>query len=733
MPTGAVSSLIDALRDADLLEPEQLDALTSDFQASFSDPQALAQDLILRGWVSGYQAEKLLQGHGQDLIVGPYRLVELLGEGNMGQVFKAWHQRLNRIVALKLIRPERLSKDSDSVSRFQREARAAAQLLHPNVIIIYDADQIGDRHFIAMEYVDGIDLSKLVKQIGPLPVAEACDYIRQAAEGLQHACECGLVHRDIKPSNLLVTRSSKRTPILNMPGGSRGPEVVGDATTGSHPFRGGVVKILDMGLARLVPLTEARKGDGSLTEEGQMMGTPDYIAPEQARNARSVDIRADLYSLGCTFYYLVTGRPPFPEGSTIEKLLMHQLNQPPPIRDLRPSVPREVIAVVNRLMAKEPADRYQKPADVVAVLTELASKSSANAVAEAPPTRTERSPEKHEQQERTELSSPEPMQAPSQRRHAGSESMRVDRIAVLKGHRGCVLAVAIAPSTEFLATGGVDGTVRLWDLSAHPPRQCASLEPVQGEVQLLLFSGDSRMLAASDGRVVALWNLSGPQPEQMAVLRGAHDAVRALAFARDSQTVATAGDHTVCLWDLTGPSVKKRALLRGHPKNVTAVAFGPDGTQPASGGDDGTICLWDTNRLFFKMALRFQAHLNQINTLCFSPDGTTLASGGLNQTVVLWDVTGPRPALRTNLEGHDNVIRWVRFSADGQSILSISDGGQVIRWDASTSRRLLEWRLPQKIALSFDCTLDGRFLITGDNDGSVCIYQLRTPADDSVG
>ena len=203
----------------------------------------------------------------------------------MGQVFKARNWKLGRIVALKLIRKERLDSP-DAIRRFQREVRAAAALSHPNIVLAYDADQIGGTHLLVMECIEGAsDLAKLVKKNGPLPVAQACEYIRQAALGLQHAFERGLVHRDIKPANLLLTADGK------------------------------TVKILDMGLARL----DQKAGDGeassTMTQEGAVMGTPDYIAPEQAMESHTVDIRADLYSLGCTFYYLLTAKVPFPGGT----------------------------------------------------------------------------------------------------------------------------------------------------------------------------------------------------------------------------------------------------------------------------------------------------------------------------------------------------------------------------------------------------------------------------------
>ncbi len=286
-----------------------------------------------------FQVNQLFQGRANQLVLGSFLLLERLGEGGMGQVFKARHRKLARIVALKVIRKERLSHP-DAVRRFRREIQAAAQLSHANIVLALDADEHDGTHFFAMEYVEGVDLAHYVKQYGPMPVARACDCVRQAALGLQHAHDKGLVHRDIKPHNLLLTRQ-------------------------------GVVKVLDMGLARLTPESQAEMSGASLTGDGVMIGTPDYVAPEQAMDARSADIRADLYSLGCTFYFLLAGRAPFSGGNALEKLLKHQSERPQSVRDFRPDVPSPVAAIVHRLLAKRPADRFQTPAELVAALAAL--------------------------------------------------------------------------------------------------------------------------------------------------------------------------------------------------------------------------------------------------------------------------------------------------------------------------------------------------------------------------
>jgi serine/threonine protein kinase/tetratricopeptide (TPR) repeat protein len=266
-----------------------------------------------------------------------YEILECLGEGGMGQVYKARHLRLDRIVALKLIHPERLAQP-DAIQRFYREARAAARLAHPHLVTVYDVDEIDGIHFLAMEYIEGSDLGRRVKEHGPLPAERACDYIRQAALGLQHIHERGMVHRDIKPSNLFLTSN------------------------------GALVKVLDLGLARLKQPDASNPTWAELTQTGVVMGTPAFLAPEQARDSRRVDIRSDIYSLGCTFYYLLTGRLPFTGAGMAEIVVQHQLDEPEPIEKIRSDVPAGVASVLRKIMAKRPEDRYQTPAEVAAAL-----------------------------------------------------------------------------------------------------------------------------------------------------------------------------------------------------------------------------------------------------------------------------------------------------------------------------------------------------------------------------
>jgi serine/threonine-protein kinase len=340
-------TFLENLRQSGLLSPQELREAVRNLPATDTG-RATARQLIKQGLITRFQARLLLIGRTSGFQLGQYRILDEIGQGGMGRVFKAVHGTMNRVVALKVLAPN-LMKTDRAQQLFQREVRAAGRLMHPNIVTAYDANQVDSRFYLVLEYVDGPNLDQLVRERGPLPVGLACDFIRQAALGLQHAHELGMVHRDIKPANLLVQR-------------------------GATPATPCMVKILDFGLARLhAPIEPGRGADGTiLTKDNTVMGTPDYLSPEQSRNLHKVDIRSDLYSLGCTLYYLLTGRVPFPGGNTLEKLIQHSTEKATPVEQLRPDLPAPVAAIVRRLMAKAPKERYATPAELAAELAPFA-------------------------------------------------------------------------------------------------------------------------------------------------------------------------------------------------------------------------------------------------------------------------------------------------------------------------------------------------------------------------
>ena len=299
------------------------------------DGKQLAQLLYRHKRLTRFQVQAVYQGKTRGLVLGNYEMLDWIGKGGMGQVYKAQHRRMKRVVALKTL-PWDASKSSHAISRFQREVEAASRFSHPNIVTAFDADEARGVHFLVMEYVDGEDLSALVKRSGPLPVRTALDYLLQAARGLEYAHGHGVIHRDIKPANLLCDRQ-------------------------------GTVKVLDMGLARFEQTVDV-DSESSLTHTGQVMGTLDYMAPEQALDTRLADARSDIYSLGCSLYYLLTGRHPYGGDTLAKKLLAHRNDPIPRIASRRSDVPGSVEALFAAMVAKEPDERPQTMAEVIGLL-----------------------------------------------------------------------------------------------------------------------------------------------------------------------------------------------------------------------------------------------------------------------------------------------------------------------------------------------------------------------------
>jgi WD40 repeat protein/serine/threonine protein kinase len=342
MPAVSLNQFLDGLEKSSLLAADDLARVRDEVlrDSGNGDSKEFARRLVAQQLLTRWQGEMLLAGR-HAFFLGRYKLLERIGAGGMGSVFKARQEPLGRLVAIKVV-ARRLMKDKDSVARFYREIQSAASLGHPNIVAAYDADNAGTTYFLVMEYVDGEDLGSVVKRRGALPIGEASHYIMQAAQGLQHAFERHLVHRDIKPSNLLLTRAA----------GSNQP----------------VVKLLDMGLARM---TDA-EADADLTHTGQVMGTPDFIAPEQARDSKTADVRSDIFSLGCTFFRLLTNQVPYTGNTLIEKLLARSERDAPLASSIRGDVPPALDAVISRMLARNPDDRFQTPAEVVAALVPFA-------------------------------------------------------------------------------------------------------------------------------------------------------------------------------------------------------------------------------------------------------------------------------------------------------------------------------------------------------------------------
>jgi serine/threonine-protein kinase len=700
MPIQSVADFLEALRASGLLAPANLAEMLR-HQARFADARALARQLIDKGWLTPFQVNYLFQGRSQELTLGPYVLLERLGQGGMGQVFKARHQLMERLVAVKLIRKERLA-DPDALRRFHREIRAASQVAHPNVVIAHDAAQIGDTHFLVMEYVPGTDLARLVKQAGPLPVDRACDYVRQAALGLQHAHQRGLVHRDIKPQNLLLASE------------------------------GEVVKVLDLGLARLSQASEQTQGD--LTQEGTVMGTPDYLAPEQAQESHTVDIRADLYSLGCTLYYLLTGRVPFPGGTLADKIGRLLLKEPIPVEELRPDAPSGVGAIVRKLMAKRPDDRYQTPAAAAAALEPFAGSRPPLAiplgVAVPHPSNEGSLPANLASSQTHPMAMPwasspvsaglAPIAAVAQVLAPAPPSGNTETIA-LSG------ADSVPSATSLAAPGGRRRRSRWRKLWRKTLRRWRSLTCGQrwliagggcavlliGVLLLILLPGSGKdsgqprddqsqpsIIKHEDPRFPDVERYSW-QPKELVAVLGEHGLrhrgeVMQVLYSPDGKILASVGnDQVIRLWDAeTG---RELGFLRDPGSNPGPVAISPDSKTLASANTDLSIKLWDLRSRRLRGSLKVQGA--PITSLAFLPESNILVSGISDKRMQFWDVLAERPIESIGDELAPSIKSW-----------AISPNGKLLAW--SFANRITVANL-SKVKGMLSCKLKNAFSFNG--------------------
>ncbi len=333
-----VDKFLENVQRSKLVETDQLRLAVTEVRSQstaeqLQDTDHLADGLIKKGVLTRWQCDKLLDGKHKGFFLGKYKLLSHLGTGGMSSVYLAEHVLMQRLVAIKVL-PQGRVEDSSYLARFHLEAQAAAALDHRNIVRAYDIDNEDKTHYLVMEYVEGHDLQNIVKEGGPLDYYLAANYTAQAAAGLDHAHEAGLIHRDIKPANLLV--DSK-----------------------------GTVKVLDLGLAKF---SNSEKASLTIAHDENVLGTADYLAPEQALNSHTVDRRADIYGLGCTLYFMLTGHPPFPEGTLPQRLMMHQTKVPASIFNDRPDAPGELVEICERMMAKTPEARYQTAGEVAQAL-----------------------------------------------------------------------------------------------------------------------------------------------------------------------------------------------------------------------------------------------------------------------------------------------------------------------------------------------------------------------------
>jgi serine/threonine-protein kinase len=741
------------LRELPLLTPEQ-SARLDDLARQFPDARDLGQQLVKCGWLTAFQLGWLNQGRGRELFLGPFVLLDLLGKGGLGQVFRARHQTLNRVQAVKLIAPH-LAHDPAVRERFLREARALADLAHPHIVTIFDAGAAGDRWYLAMELVEGMDLHRLLRQRGTLPVAEACQYARQAALALDHAHGRGWVHRDVKPSNLLWFD---------------GPD-------------GPCVKLADLGLAGWLQ----RAAREPVTPSNVAIGTPDYLAPEQALDARQADARSDIYSLGCTLYHLLAGCPPFPEGTPAQKMLRHLNETPAALVQLRTGLPEGLVAAVQKMMAREPAARFASAAEVARTLAPFCTAreihqpttTSRPALAEdgpAPSTDSVTRPPPRrrpvwlvaglvcllglgvlvvglyrgwmngpgDQEKQPSANADQSLVGPQEELPEGVVAVlgerrwrhwdSVEKAVISRDGRLLALAagegrihlwdartgrelhwladpkhqaqgLALTADGRFLATGGNDPHVRLWRKGTE--WSVRRLAGHTANVTCVAFSpGGERLASDAMDRKVKLWKVEEGTAES--TLDGHADQVLA----------SGCGDGAVRVWDLAG---KPLAACRGHTGKVTGLAFSPDGKRLVSAGWDATVRCWDCAR-GKQLSLHEGVWQNYYDVVWSPLDGELVYLACQDGLVRRWE---PRSVqLRsTGQPGHEGPVRGLVFLGD-RRLVSCGDDHTVRLWDVWAGKQEKRQTPHRGAVKALAVSPDGKSLATGGNDERVCVWDL---------
>jgi WD40 repeat protein len=578
--------------------------------------------------------------------LGHYEVLERVGGGGMGVVYKAFDEQLHRVVAIKVMTAV-LAGSATARKRFTREARAAAAVRNEHVIDIHAVEEAGRLPYLVMEYVSGRSLQERLDQSGPLVVTEVLRIGMQAAAALAAAHAQGLIHRDIKPANILLENGVER------------------------------VKITDFGLARA-------GDDASLTQTGQVAGTPHYMAPEQAR-AEAVDHRADLFSLGSVLYAMCTGRPPFRAATSLAVLRCVVEETPPPIRELNADVPDWLAAIVARLHAKEPADRFQSAAEVAELLAHCLAHVR------------------------------EPAHVPLPTAPAAQTLPRRRSARIAAGL--AVLLVAALAITELAGLTRLTDAVRSVMTPAEPPANVVPESAVTGASPSALDRLDPARIPTTERFA---W-----QPRELVAVLGEHRGLQwgmatGIALSPDGKRAASWGyAGSVHIWD--AETLALRALLKGHTGGVWGAAFSPDGHRLLSAGSDGTMRLWDVDA--GQGLRRFDGHTGTVWCVAYARDGRHALSGGGDHTVRLWDIDGAKELKR--FDGHTQGVNNVAFCPDGIHVLSGGQDNTVRLWKRDTGQEVRQWRAhsgPFRMAL----LPDGRHVLSGGEDGTVRLWDVET-------
>lgn len=668
--------------------------------------------------------------------LGAYQIIEEIGHGGMANVYRATQPSIGREVAVKVL-PSHFLQDRTFVKRFTREVQVIARLQHPHILPVYDFGEQEGLPYIVMAYMPDGTLADLIRREGALPPAEVARLVEQMAGGLDHAHQKGIVHRDFKPSNVLLDEN-------------------------------GNVYLADFGIAKIAESTTQITGSG-------IVGTPAYMAPEVTRTDKVTPL-IDVYALGVSLFEMLAGQHPYPSETPVGLLLAHASQPIPDVRHHCPDLPEGVQGVIDRAMAKEPADRYQSAGELAAELRAVLAGESPLTAAVPRPAGSGHVPT-------IRMAPTGPMTAGLSRRSIAMLVGAIGVVAVLAGLMALgvpsMIAEAITgPSTMGGATGApaseVSPTAETFPtLGASPtpddsPTSSASTVPLSDRiltghgdaVRSVALSPDGKLLASgSSDKMVILWDLQTDQPigtwetpdpvysmaffpDGESLLVGGQNGYTTLWSTREGKqvsdghyslpprqnSVAVAPDqatYTIASGELGFPILDASTygwlgLLEG-PTPIWSVAYSPDGSTLAGGGDDGSITLWDSQTS--EALYTLEGHGDKVTYLAFSPDGKLLASASSDATIILWD-TGTRQKAFT-LSQHTGPVNSAAWSLDGKILASASDDGTIILWDPVTGEVIDTFEDGGNAIYSVAFSADGNLLVSGMQDGTVVFWKLE--------
>lgn len=724
------SEFLSRLADVGILSEEELAEVKRSMHGQdYSGTKQVASDWIARHRLAQYQAGALLRGQ-PEMLIDKYLILDLIDSGGMGIVFKALHRPMNRIVAIKMISKHRLATDKQ-IQRFQRELRVAAKLEHPNVVRAYDADQHDGTHFMVMEYVRGENLDHLVRRKGRISVEKAVDYIYQAAKGIEYAHQNGVIHRDIKPANFMLTAD-------------------------------GLVKVLDLGLARIgdvsaegsqQPLRASQPTDDSvksgMTEAGSLMGTVSYMPPEQSQDAAQVDGRSDIYSLGCTLYFLLIGEPPFRGQSSREILDAHGNAEIPSLQEQRSSVPLSVADIYECCLSKEPKHRFQSVTELITALENCGVALS-----------------------------PAPGKRPSSRQvSADSESHGQLIPLALSKYRDLSLVIGVLLGCAISAFLMILGFLPTWS-SAVSPGDIQVGQTVMLLSDQSLFHEDVELSSLYAGQRIVVQNVEeGRLWTRLIAFQqvGEHGgAARAAKFSRDGEYVVSCDEFgEAILWSPFDDAGSPVRFGVEESKNLLDIDYNSTGNRITAVGLDGLV-VWDattleqlwravpenlgydvayspggrllavaecgyyprdpTKRIYVpcnvsiwnadtgRLVNKLQGNARDVHAVAFSPDGLRIASGGKDHSIRIWDVATGEPLAHWST---GDLVADILYLPEDDLIASTGDAGSVIVWNASSGKQIKRFHFSGSKGYAIAYNQNSELIACADEHGVIRIWSMN--------